>query len=169
MTELAPQQPQPPADKKQINVEDLEKLQQLAEAIGPLMRALDGLPIEDDPTLGFINRKDDKQTAIFDQEHADMVQAWIIAQAKLGGSGDWLRIMNTFTAAELPLSKTVDGKNYVFTAHMVGKGQPTQGPNSVINIGQPQWNNPNWNPTQGPPEQQQAQQGPPKKKHWWSR
>ena len=154
--------------KPKYSLDDIKEVAQYLATLGqglyPLIRAMDGLPPEDDPTYGLIDRSDDRETGMLSEDALNTHVAWETASAK------WpiLRMFDVVRKSDLPYEKTLDGNNWKLTAALVGKGQQQQGPATQINMGLPQaWNNgqqpqldANGNPMQG---------GPPKKKHFWNR
>lgn len=163
-----PSTPTPLTPKQKYSLEDIKQLAEYLATLGqglyPLIRAMDGLPPEDDPTYGLIDRSDDRETGMLSEEALNTHVAWEVA------AETWpiLRMFNTVRKSDLPYEKTLDGNNWKLTAALVGKNAAAQGPATQINMGLPAaWNN-------GAPQQFDAngnpiQQGPPKKKHFWQK
>jgi hypothetical protein len=159
-----------PTAPKKYSIEELKQVADyfalLGQGIYPLVRAAKGLPPEDDLTYGLIDRSNPRETGMLTQEALDTHVAWDVAASK------WpvLRMFDVIRQSDLSYQKTLEGKNWILTAALLGKREQTQGPASQINIGTPQWGNPNWGPqTVDANGQPQQQGGPPKKKHFWSR
>jgi hypothetical protein len=155
--------PTPPTTKK-YSLDEIKDLSKYFSILGaglyPLIRAMDGLPPEPDPTFGLIDRSDDRETGMLSEDNLNTHVAWDVAAKK------WpiLQMFDVVRESDLPYEKTLDGNNWKLTAALVGKGQQQPGLTTQINMGLPN----QWNQGQQNPDQQQ-QQGPPKKKHFWSR
>lgn len=161
---LAPSAPNVESGKAKYSLEDIKHLAEYLSTLGqglyPLIRAMDGLPPEDDPTYGLIDRSDPRETGMLSEDALNTHVAWEVAAAK------WpiLRMFDTVRQSDLPYEKTLDGNNWKLTAALVGKGMQQQGPSTQINMGlPPQWRDPN----QQVDQNGNPMQGPPKKKHFW--
>ena len=165
MSEIDKAKEQPPV--KRISLQEMRELSlylaSLGEGIYPIIRAINGLPPQDDPTYGLINRDDPRETGLLNADDIRTHVAWEVA----GKRWPVLRMFDIVRSSDLPYEKTLDGKNWVLTAALVGKNAPNQ-PGTNVNIGLPNFNNPNWT-DQNQNGQAPGGQGPPPKKHWWSR
>lgn len=174
MTELAkvegqiePAEPGP--EKKKFTIDEIKELAvylgELSKGLYPLMRAAEGLPPEENPFFGLIDRDNPVETTMLSEHDINRHVAINVAST-------WFKFLD-FTKEipkiEVPHKKTLDAKNWVLAAALVNKGAGQQTPGQQINLGIPSWTPGTWAPNGGQPQDPNAPAQPVKKKHFWQR